>query len=76
MRTKRTRQKVICKPPKKLPPIVVVPDKSYIDDTGNVIPMDVILISDPTMYGRMQKVLEVWGKEQIGIPGQRGVIIE
>ncbi len=60
--------------PKKLPPIVVVPDKSYIDDTGNVIPTDVILISDPTMYLRMQAVLEAWGKEPMGVPGKRGII--
>ncbi len=62
------------KKPRRLPPIVVVPDKSYIDDTGNVIPTDVILISDPTMYHRMQKVLEAWEKEPIGIPGRRGII--
>ena len=43
--------------PEKLPPIVVVPDKSYIDDTGNVIPTDVILISDPTIYARMRVCL-------------------
>ena len=59
---------------RRLPPIVVVPDKSYIDDTGNVIPTDVILITDPGMYLRMAKVLEAWGQEQIGIPGQRGEI--
>ena len=54
--------------------IVVVPDKSYIDDTGNVIPGDVILIADPTMYMKMQAVLSAWGKEPMGIPGQRGII--
>ena len=61
---------------RRLPPIVVVPDKSYIDDTGNVIPTDVILIADLEMYERMQAVLEAWGQEQIGVPGQRGVIKE
>jgi len=60
--------------PRRLPPIVVVPDKTYIDDAGDVIPTDVILLSDPTMYMQMQLVLEAWGKEQMGIPGQRGII--
>ena len=41
---------------------MVVPDKSYIDDAGNVIPTDVILVSDPTMYERMAKVLEYWNR--------------
>ena len=54
--------------------IVVVPDKTYIDDTGVVIPGDVILIVDPTMYGRMKKVLAAWGKEPMGVPGKRGAI--
>ena len=75
----RERNPVKKKPPertstRRLPPIVVVPDKSYIDDTGNVIPTDVTLVSDPTMYLKMQQVLAVWGKQPIGIPGQRGII--
>lgn len=56
----------------KLPPIVVVPDKTYMDDTGNIIPTDVILIADPVMYEKMFKVLMAWGKEPLGIPGKRG----
>ena len=59
---------------RRLPPIVVVPDKSYIDDTGSVIPTDVILIADLEMYERMQAVLEAWGKDLISVPGQRGRI--
>ena len=62
MTTKRKQIKSVEKP-RRLPPIVVVPDKSYIDDTGNVIPTDVILIADPTMYERMQAVLEAWEEE-------------
>lgn len=62
MTTKRKHQKSIQKP-RRQPPIVIVPDKSYIDDTGNVIPTDVILIADPTMYERMQAVLEAWNQE-------------
>jgi hypothetical protein len=58
----------------QLPPIVIVPDKSYIDDTGNVIPTDVILISDLVMYQKMNAILGAWGKEPMGVPGQRGVI--
>lgn len=73
MTTKRKQEKSI-ETPRRLPPIVVVPDKSYTDDTGSLIPTDVILISDPTMYIRMVKVLEAWGKEPMGIPGQRGAI--
>lgn len=71
MTPKRPRQKIVRKPIKKLPPIVVVPNKSYLDDTGNVIPTDVILVSDPMMYLRMQKVLEAWGEEPLGLPGRR-----
>jgi len=71
--TKRTQRKSIKKLPKLLP-IVIVPDKSYIDDTGNVIPMDVILISDLEMYRRMNAVVGAWGKEPMGFPGQRGII--
>ena len=55
-------------------PIIVVPDKSYIGDDGNIIPTDVILIADPTMYERMKAVLEAWGKEEMDVPGQRGEI--
>jgi hypothetical protein len=55
-------------------PIVVVPDKTYIGATGDIIPTDVILIADPVMYQRMIKVLEAWGKEQMGVPGKRGII--
>lgn len=74
MGKQRTRKKTTPKDTYKLPPIVVAPDKSYIDDTGNLIPTDVILISDPTMYERMTKVLMAWGKDPLGIPGQRGGI--
>ena len=59
----------------KPPPIMVVPDKSYIDETDDTIPVtDVIVIADPEMYQRMQVVLEAWGQEPLGIPGQRGII--
>ena len=58
----------------KLLPIVIVPDKSYIDDTGALIGTDIILISDLEMYRRMNAVLGAWGKEPMGVPGQRGII--
>ena len=70
MTTKRNQPKSI----EKLPPIVIVPDKTYIDDTGNVIPTDVILVSDPEMYERMQALLEAWDKEPMGVPNQKGAI--
>ena len=56
----------------RLPPIIVVPDKSYIDDKGYVIPTEVILITDLNIYYKMHNLLTAWGKEQIGIPGKRG----
>lgn len=58
----------------KAPPIVLVPDKSYINDAGGMIPTDVILVSDPIVYERMSKVLEAWGKEPMSVPGKRGDI--
>ena len=70
MTTKRTQKKTM----PKLLPIVVVPDKSYIDDTGNVIPMDVILISDLEMYRKMNAILGAWGKEPMGVRGKRGIV--
>ena len=58
----------------KLLPIVIVPDKSYIDDAGALIPTDIILVSDLVMYQKMNAILGAWGKEPMGVPGQRGVI--
>jgi len=67
-------KKSIQKPPRPAP-IIIVPDKSYVDDTGNVIPTDVILIADPFMYERMKAVLGAWGKEEMGVPGKREGIV-
>lgn len=66
------RKKTVKKVKQKPLPIVIVPDKTYIDDKGLVIPTDIILISDPIMYKRMSKVLAAWGKEIMGVPGKRG----
>jgi hypothetical protein len=55
-------------------PIVFVPDKTYTDDEDKLIPTDLILVTDPAMYEQLQRVLEAWGKEQMGIPGNRGGI--
>ena len=74
--TTKSKIKKSVEKPRRLPPIVVVPDKSYTDDTGNVIPTDVILISDFEMYRRMEAVITAWGQEPLGIPGQRGDIKE
>ncbi len=59
MATKRTQRKSIKKLP-KLPPIVVVPDKSYLDAKGDVIPTDVILIADLEIYRQMNTALAAW----------------
>jgi len=71
---KEARRKLVNSIKPKPAPIVVVPDKTYLDDKGEVIPTDVILIADPIFYQKMSLVLEVWGKEELGIPGQRGII--
>ena len=56
MTTKRKQKKAM----PKLPPIVVVPDKSYLDAKGDVIPTDVILIADLEIYRRMNTALAAW----------------
>lgn len=56
MTTKRNQPKSISH---KQPPIVIVPDKSYIDDTGNIIPTDVILITDAKTYRKMSLILKL-----------------
>ena len=73
MTTKRKQVKSITKP-RRLPPIVVVPDKSYIDDTGNVIPTDVILISDTSFYSNIVAILKLGEKELPGVPREKGII--
>ena len=70
MTTKRKQGKSIKKPQKPLP-IVVVPDKSYLDDTGNVIPIDVICIADPKLYEQMKIGLKNWAKF---VPHQKGIV--
>lgn len=55
-------------PPKPLP-IIVVPDKTYIDNTGDVKPTDVILVADPLLYGNMQTILAAMRLEQGGTDG-------
>ena len=54
-------------------PIVVVPDKSYIGATGDIIPTDVILIADATVYQKMSAVLEAWRRLGVG-PTKKGII--
>lgn len=70
----KKRKKSVQKPTPKAPPIVFVPDKSYINDGGSIFPINVILVSDPIMYEKMSKVLEAWGKEPMGVSGKRGDI--
>jgi len=72
--TTKSKIKKSVEKPRRLPPIVVVPDKSYIDDTGNVIPTDVILISDLSMYSNMKAILELGERNLPGVPRERGTI--
>lgn len=53
MSIKRKPKKLIQKPL----PIVIVPDTSYVDDKGVVIPSDIILISDATIYTKIRMTL-------------------
>jgi len=46
------REKSTKKPP-KLPPIVIVPDKSYVDDTSHLIVTDAIVIVAPESYRKL-----------------------
>ena len=76
--TKHKQSKSIEKPSRLLP-IMIVPDKTYIDDEGNVIPTDVILIADLTIYWEMETLLVVWKegyakKLAVEISGQKGDI--
>ncbi len=73
MATKRKQVKSITKP-RRLPPIVIVPDKSYIDDTGNVIPTDVILIADTSVYSDIVAILKFGEKELPDVPREKGII--
>lgn len=52
-KTKRMLMKSIQKPL----PIVIVPNTSYVDDKGVVIPSDIILISDATIYTKIRMTL-------------------
>ena len=42
----------------KLPPIVIVPDKSYIDDTGHLISTDVIVLITLQSYANLSKTVK------------------
>jgi len=57
--------------PKKDPPIIIIPDATYLDDTGQLTVTDVIIVKDLQMFAKMQEVLAVWGKEPLGVPGTR-----
>ena len=53
MKRKRIKSKVVQKPS----PIVIVPDRTCIDDAGNVILTDIILVVDPTVYTKIRMSL-------------------
>jgi len=49
----------------KLPPIVIVPDKSYLDDTGHLIPTDVIVLTHREYHGKFLKAVYDSKKTQV-----------
>ena len=57
--------------PKKDPPIIIIPDATYLDDTGHLTVTDVVIVKDPQMFAKLQEVLRAWGKEPLGVPGTR-----
>jgi len=57
--------------PKKAPPIIIIPDATYLDDTGQLIVTDVVIVKDSHLFFKMQDVLKAWGKEPLGVPGVR-----
>ena len=57
--------------PKKDPPIIIIPDATYLDDTGQLTVTDVVIVKDPRMFAKMQEVLKAWGKEPLSVPGTR-----
>ena len=57
--------------PKKEPPIIIIPDATYLDDTGQLIVTDVVIIKDPHMFAQMQEVLKAWDIKPTGVPGTR-----
>ena len=44
-------------------PIVIVPDKSYTDDAGGLIPTDITLITHTRIYLKMVEFLADWKKQ-------------
>lgn len=42
----------------KLPPIVIIPDKTYIDDTGYLIDTDVVVITNPSYHAKVTTAIQ------------------
>jgi len=55
----------------KAPPIIIVPDATYLDDESRLTSTDVILVKDAIMFTKMQEALKAWGKKPLGVPGTR-----
>lgn len=53
MSTQRKLRKSI----QKLPPVVIVPDASYIDDTGYLITTDVIVLTNPEFHEKVSAAI-------------------
>lgn len=69
--TKNQKQPKSVEKTERLLPIVIVPDKTYLDNTGHVIPTDLIVITGQKLFDKMQDVLKAWGEKPLGIPGTR-----
>lgn len=64
MRPKRKLVKSTQKPVPKPPPIVIVPDTSYLDDKGNIFLQDIIIVSDATVYTKIRMSLTDMAKRK------------
>lgn len=53
-------------PPQDKPPIVFVPNTSYIDDKGRLKPMGVIIVADEKIYARMKETITNQGAQVDG----------
>lgn len=42
----------------QLPPIVIVPNKSYIDDTGHLIAMNVIVLTNQSYHAKVTAAIQ------------------
>jgi len=48
--TRRLRKRI--KPVPKTPPIVIIPDRTYLDSTGHLIPTELIVLTHQEYYAK------------------------